>query len=539
MHRMRHFILLATTLCISMLLAQPDASAEGISAGNGSVIVDGQSFSSWSDYYGSAYFAQSGRRCGTISGRSRGARAVSPSDCTYSLTNPTADYAASVVYEIPVVVHIIEHSNGDGQISDALVQSQIDVLNEDFMALAGTPGQFGANVAVHFSLATLDPSNNPTTGITRTVNDQWHNDNGNYWDTLAWDTNRYMNVYTNTASGNLGYVPDLPQGGLAGSNWDRVVIAWAAFGRNAPGGPPFDQGRTLTHEVGHYLGLEHTFLGGCSGDPTPPGCYASGDLICDTAAEKNSASGCPVGQSSCNTPDPTDNYMDYSDDTCMDRFTTDQLRRMRCSLLNYRPNLFSAGATLTTTTTSTTTTTLPSYCAASPASGCKTAAANRAQIKIDDKTGATKDKLQWKWKKGQATLNSEFLDPTLGAGASQICLYDSSANPQPLWQAAAFAGGTCGSGPCWKASGSKGFKYKDRDATPEGITSIKLRSGSDGKAQVQVKGKGTNLALPALPVTLPVTVQYIIDDGVSSTCWQTIYSQAAKNDASSFKAKGP
>lgn len=283
------------------------------------------------------------RQCGTISSKILAPlKSLPQADCTFSFTNPAAQYDPSVVkYRIPVVVHIIQSAGGSGMISDALVQSQIDVLNEDFLALTGTPGAPGADIQVEFYLATEDPGGSPTTGITRTTNDSWFSDFGNYWDTLAWDTSQYMNVYTNTAGGALGYVPDLPQGGIVGLNLDRVVVAWDAFGRNAPGGPPYDQGRTLTHEVGHYLGLEHVFLGGCATDSSP-GCYSTGDLVCDTASQVIATAGCPGGQDSCagGGVDNIANYMDYSDDTCMNMFTGEQARRMRCSLENWRPDLF-------------------------------------------------------------------------------------------------------------------------------------------------------------------------------------------------------
>lgn len=147
-----------------------------------------------------------------------------------------------------------------------------------------------------------------------------------------------MNIYTNTASGALGYVPDLPQGGIAGSNADRVVVLWSAFGRDAAIGAPLNQGRTATHELGHYLGLEHTFNGGCAAASS---CNSNGDLICDTNPEAEPTYGCSDSRS-CGSPDPIRNYMDYTDDTCMNHFSPEQVRRMRCSLEHYRSDLFEA-----------------------------------------------------------------------------------------------------------------------------------------------------------------------------------------------------
>ena len=94
--------------------------------------------------------------------------------------------------------------------------------------------------------------------------------------------------------------------------------------------------------------MEHTFSGGCSAS-TPPGCYNSGDLICDTNSEESPTfNPCQLGdKSTCGSVDPSDNYMDYSDDLCMMQFTIEQGRRIRCSLENYRPDLYTLADTST------------------------------------------------------------------------------------------------------------------------------------------------------------------------------------------------
>jgi hypothetical protein len=97
----------------------------------------------------------------------------------------------------------------------------------------------------------------------------------------------------------------------------------------------------VTHEVGHYVGLYHTFEGGCSADAAP-GCYSEGDRICDTAPESASNGGCPIGAASCGLPEPFRNYMDYTDDACMNNFTFEQTRRVRCTVQHYRPDLLRA-----------------------------------------------------------------------------------------------------------------------------------------------------------------------------------------------------
>ncbi|MBI2570680.1 MAG: zinc metalloprotease [Candidatus Schekmanbacteria bacterium] len=340
---------MAATITITVIALA--AAAAPARAASQSVVVDGVRYRDYAEYVASDRFLEkvkAGRICGLPSRSLRLPIGRVPGDCTYSVTNPTDEYATSSLYEIPVVVHIIQTSGGQGALTDDRVFSQIQVLNEDYQAVPGTNGAPGYDIGIRFKLATTDPDGQPTTGITRSTNDTWYNDGGDYWNTLAWDTNKYMNIYTNTAGGNLGYVPDLPQGGIAGDKQDRVVILSEAFGVN-PAYDPFGLGRTATHEVGHYLGLEHTFTGACASG-TAPACYSSGDLICDTASEQEATSGCPTGKQSCGTPDPIDNYMDYSDDSCMNKFTLEQSRRMRCSLVNYRPNLYSAGGSNPTAT---------------------------------------------------------------------------------------------------------------------------------------------------------------------------------------------
>ncbi|MFK7961716.1 MAG: M43 family zinc metalloprotease [Phycisphaerales bacterium] len=339
----------AASLIVGMVAAAGAATTFGVAAptgpgtgpwqGDDGVIRQGeQIFASWSAYF-LGPDGISRRTCGhmTRPGAVTAESALdSPADCTFTFTNPAADYDPSLgVFRVPVVVHVIRNSSGtQGNVPMSRVLSQIEILNEDFRALPGTPGAGGTDVGIEFFLATEDPSGNPTDGVTYSNNTQWYNDGGAYWNTLAWDTNRYLNIYTNTAGGDLGYVPDLPQGGIAGQNSDRVVVLWEAFGRNAPIGAPFNQGRTATHEVGHYFGLEHTFFNGCG---SLAACNSTGDLICDTNRQSFPTTGC--GGSSCGSLNPFDNFMDYSDDTCMERFTPEQARRMRCSLVHYRPQL--------------------------------------------------------------------------------------------------------------------------------------------------------------------------------------------------------
>ncbi len=334
-------IALAATLACA---AEPDRFQV---VDDSTIIVGDTTYHSWADLAASGYFETDAARCAaSVSGvqidrPGLALRGASPGDCSFASTNPDPIYSPAVeLYRIPVVVHVIQNSSGTGFLSEDAVRSQIDILNEDFKAIAGTNGANGTDCQIEFFLADEDPDGDPTSGITYSTNNTWFNDSGSYWNSLAWDTDRYLNIYTNTASGALGYVPDLPQGGIVGSNSDRVVCLYSAFGRNSPL-QPFHLGRTATHEVGHYLGLYHTFSGGCA---SVANCYSNGDRICDTNPENSPTFGCPGSRTSCGLPAPLDNYMDYADDICMQKFTPDQALRMRCTLLNYRPQLYQLDA---------------------------------------------------------------------------------------------------------------------------------------------------------------------------------------------------
>jgi len=260
----------------------------------------------------------------------------SPSDCGYDTNSPQAQYDPTFFYDIPVVFHVIQDNSGDGYLSPETIQDQIDILNEDFQALPGSLGAPGTAGKIRFHLATVDPAGNPTAGITYSMNNNWFQDSGNYWDPLAWDTNRYMNIYTNAVPCCYGYAYVPQSGGVVGQSIDRIVLWWEAVGRDPTAGWPGNTGRTATHEAGHALGLWHTFDSGCGS----ASCYTTGDLICDTNDESTATHGCPGSKNSCGNSDPINNYMDYTDDVCMWEFTPEQVNRMRCTLENWRPDVF-------------------------------------------------------------------------------------------------------------------------------------------------------------------------------------------------------
>ncbi len=159
----------------------------------------------------------------------------------------------------------------------------------------------------------------------------------------------------------------------------------------------------------------------------------------------------------------------------------------------------------------------------------------KSQLVLKDKTPDTGDVLAWKWTKGEATALADLGDPVAADGYT-LCISSSSPAGALLLEAHAPAGGLCNDKPCWRAAGTKGFRYKDKERTPDGLDKLGLVPGAEGKAKVIVKGKGQSLALPALPLAPPLQVRLVAAGGA---CWQATFSAAGvtKNDAGQFKAK--
>jgi hypothetical protein len=152
---------------------------------------------------------------------------------------------------------------------------------------------------------------------------------------------------------------------------------------------------------------------------------------------------------------------------------------------------------------------------------------------VKDRSADASDLLVWKWLQGDAAV-ADFGDP-LGTGDQALCIWDGGQNL--LWRGEAPAGGMCGSAPCWKALGGKGYRYKNGAGTPDGLSGVLLGAGVGGKAKLQVKGKGALLAPPAPAFALPVRVQLQSEGG---RCWEAQYgaSGVLVNSAGSFKGKG-
>lgn len=270
------------------------------------------------------------------------------------------DYRTGSVVTIPVVFHII-YNTPSQNIPDARIYEQLEVLNKDYSrtnADAGnTRSQFlgvAANTQIQFCLAQRTPQGNPTTGILRISTSSTYLPSNPSTLSTEWDRTKYFNVYVGNLSGStLGYAY-LPATASPGT--DHAVILFSAIGGpNNPGTiNPYHLGRTLTHEAGHWFNLQHTFSGGCSG-LTATTCTSGGDYVCDTPPVSSSAFGCPGNNpNTCTETSPFpppytsdmvnmyENYMDYTDDNCMNIFTSGQATRMNSAITLYRSGLLSS-----------------------------------------------------------------------------------------------------------------------------------------------------------------------------------------------------
>ncbi len=286
--------------------------------------------------------AQQPRKCGSMENQTRlellnpemkkNQEAIEEHSKDYFLSN--AKTIAAVV-NIPVVVHVL-YNTAAQNISDAQIQSQIAVLNEDFQKLNAdkvlVPSVFSnlaANCNISFCLASKDPNGNNTTGIIRkstTVSSFGSDDkmkSSTTGGSNAWNTSKYLNIWVcNLGSGLLGYA-QFPGGPVA---TDGVVMLYTAFGRTGNVVAPYNKGRTATHEVGHWLNLRHIW-----GDAN-----CGNDLVNDTPTQQAANYGCPTfPKVSCsNSGDMSMNYMDYVDDACMYMFTNGQSARMNALFAN-------------------------------------------------------------------------------------------------------------------------------------------------------------------------------------------------------------
>jgi hypothetical protein len=214
---------------------------------------------------------------------------------------------------INVYWHVINNGTGiaNGDLPQTQIDSSVAVLNA---AYKSTPFKF--------TLVSVD----------RTTNSTWYTCAGGGCESKMKGALRKggagdLNVYSNNMGrGLLGWAT-FPSSYASNPSNDGVVILYSSV----PGGTaaPYNEGDTLTHEVGHWVGLYHTFQGGCT---------APGDSVSDTPAEGSAAYGCPAGRDTCagGGLDPITNFMDYTDDSCMNTFSAGQADRADALVIQYR-----------------------------------------------------------------------------------------------------------------------------------------------------------------------------------------------------------
>jgi hypothetical protein len=227
-------------------------------------------------------------------------------------------FSPNATRTIPVHFHVIT-SGGQGDVPNSMLDAQITVLNNSYSGKTG-----GAATAFAFTRASVE----------RTANNSWYTVTpGSTAETQMKNALRLggagdLNIYlANIGGGLLGWAT-FPQDYTRSPKMDGVVI----LTQSLPGGnaAPYNEGDTGTHEVGHWVGLYHTFQGGCSG---------KGDQVSDTPAEKSATFGCPAKQDSCPRSaglDPVQNFMDYTDDNCMFAFSAGQATRAAGMVSSYR-----------------------------------------------------------------------------------------------------------------------------------------------------------------------------------------------------------
>ncbi|HSM38665.1 MAG TPA: zinc metalloprotease [Candidatus Limnocylindrales bacterium] len=212
---------------------------------------------------------------------------------------------------IDVYFHVIHKSDGTGDLTQGEINGQMNVLNS---AYAGTGWSFNLVDTDH------TPNNTWYSGMENTSTERAAKA------TLRRGSADDLNIYTAGLTQYLGWAT-VPGSYSSDPLYDGVVI----LDESLPGGSaaPYNEGDTATHEVGHWMGLYHTFQGGCS---------KSGDLVSDTPSERSPAYGCPTGRDTCRGVglDPIHNFMDYSDDPCMYEFTSGQDTRMDQQFSQYR-----------------------------------------------------------------------------------------------------------------------------------------------------------------------------------------------------------
>ena len=267
-------------------------------------------------YVSQKAFVESGRRCG-FRANGDNERGAEPAKGNKPPGGGGGGALPPGSVDIAVYVHVITTTTGQGSVSTAMINNQIAVLNQSYSGATG-----GIDSPFRFHLVSADT----------TANNTWFNAGpGSTAEAAMKNALRQgsaddLNIYTNNGAGLLGWAT-FPSDYTRSPRNDGVVIYYQSL----PGTAfvPYNLGDTATHEVGHWLGLFHTFQGGCS---------KTNDGVDDTPAERTEAFECPAGRDTCNAAglDPIENFMDYTDDDCMFKFTDGQSERMGTMWTRYR-----------------------------------------------------------------------------------------------------------------------------------------------------------------------------------------------------------
>ncbi|MBK8922785.1 MAG: T9SS type A sorting domain-containing protein [Saprospirales bacterium] len=447
-----------------------------------------------------------------------------------------------VLVTIPVVVHVVWNTTAEN-ISDARILAQIEVLNQDFRRTnadaSSTPAAFqgvAADCEVQFCMAQRDPNGNATNGIVRvqTATTSFStNDNVKFTSSggsNAWPRDQYLNLWVcDLGSGLLGYA-QFP-GGSAST--DGVVCDYAYFGTTATGAtPPFDKGRTATHEVGHWLNCYHIW-----GDD---GTSCSGtDQVADTPNQADENYGCPAFPTVSCTNGPNGdmfmNYMDYTDDACMNLFTAGQKSRMQ-SLFNtggFRAPLLSSLG-----------------CTPPSGGGCGTPASlasssvtqTGATLSWGSVSGATSYNLQWKTSAASSWNTVSNITTTsynlTGLSASTTYNYQVQANCNGTTgsysAAASFTTQSSGGGGCSDPYEANNSRSAAKSITPGTAITALIGSSTDNdyfKFNVTSAARNIKINLTTLPLDYDLRLyrnntQVGISQNGGTTPEQIIYNNA-------------
>jgi hypothetical protein len=298
----------AVTLALPVAAEQADTMAQQADPRiDGSFVIDGNS------YVDQESFIKSGRRCATEQLDPIEMDAVE-AQVEEAIAQGHVSTLATVTKTINVYFHIITNTSGSGKPTATQIANQISILNAAYSYAGYFFKLVSTNTTVNSTWYTM--------GYGTTAESQAKN-------ALRIGGAADLNLYSaNIGGGLLGWAT-FPSSYSSSPKMDGVVLLYSSL----PGGSaaPYNLGDTGTHEVGHWMGLYHTFQGGCSG---------SGDYVTDTPAERTAAYGCPSDTTdTCKSSagkDPIHNFMDYTDDSCMYQFTAGQATRMASLVGTYR-----------------------------------------------------------------------------------------------------------------------------------------------------------------------------------------------------------